>query len=214
MTSTCHRSRLRAAFTLVEMIVVLAILVAVAGMVIPLVGNTLDTSQRQATQASMSVLQNTIKGNRSLPGYWGDLRQLPWTMADLFVVPTDVSSGHLPATLQTYDRNTGRGWRGPYIENTSGTYVVDTTNGFTNFTGTIGSGYGMAGDQAVMDAWNRPIVIQFPTKDSLGNTLTSDQQKLYARLVSAGTNHKLETQPSDISATGDDIILYLRATLP
>ena len=76
-------------------------------------------------------------------------------------------------------------------------------------------GYGQSGDPAQIDAWGRPIVIQWPT-DSSGNI-----QPAYVRLVSAGPNGKLETPSTvtDLSATttpwnvGDDMILYLRQPL-
>src|SRR5579864_9305651 len=96
-----------AGFTLVELMVVMLILVALAGIAVTLIGSTVSDTESKATQVSLNNLRNIIMGHEQSPGYWSDLHQLPQTMADLFVVPS-----YLPASQQSFDPNTRRGWRG------------------------------------------------------------------------------------------------------
>jgi prepilin-type N-terminal cleavage/methylation domain-containing protein len=198
-------------FTLVELLVVAMILVALAGILVPFFEKTFWDAPKQTTQVTLTNLRQIVMGNDASPGYFGDLRQLPETMADLFVTPS-----YLPTALQTFDRNAARGWRGPYVQNQTGTYTVNATAGFTtgpNANGTGNPGYGNANDPAVMDAWNHPVVLQIPT----GGTGTPNP--LYARLVSAGPDGVIQTPPDTLyplpSARGDDLVIFLqRADTP
>ena len=215
-----HHLRLyscRRGFTLVELIIVVAILVALACAVIPMIGSSLSTSQTQATKASLGALRDTIMGTSASPGYWGDLRQTPKTIADLFLVPT-----YLPATSQTYNRNTGRGWRGPYVQNQSGTYILDAdgiSRGFTSlYTSSFYDPSITSPDPAVLDPWGHPFVIQVPTLPPPAPS--TEPMDRFVRLVSAGPDGIIQTSPDDSyplqSSRGDDVVIFLRRadTLP
>jgi prepilin-type N-terminal cleavage/methylation domain-containing protein len=172
----------RRGFTLLELLVVLMIIAAMAGLVIPLVSASQDESFQQTTLVSLGRLREAINGTPERPGYYSDMRRLPATIADLFSTPS-----YLPAEEQSFDRNTRHGWHGPYIQNQSGTYSVDDA-------------YGDPGDPAVLDGWGTPIVIQ---------VMSSIE---YARLVSAGPNRVIDTPLSDNEAVarGDDLIVFLK----
>ncbi len=205
-------SRQRAALTLAELAVVLVILVALAGILVPMlsnlqvnVGNASDPNNKSpkqiATEATLQRLRETIVGAPNRPGYWNDLlaysgnpTQSPATLRDLFVV-----NPALPVALQTFDPTTHRGWRGPYLLNPTGTYTVNATNGFTTT-------FGATGDPALIDAWGSPIIIQWPT---------GDPTSTYVRLISAGPNGMIDTALTDLPASsrGDDLVVFLRLPL-
>jgi hypothetical protein len=100
--------------------------------------------------------------------------------------------------VPSYDSISRRGWNGPYVQHTGGTYTVNNTAGFTQ-------AYGENGDPTVLDGWGRPIVLQRPSVA---------QPNLHARLVSAGPDGVISTPTNQQfpakSSCGDDLVLYLR----
>lgn len=185
----------RNGLTLLELIVVLTILVALAGIVLVSLGPGLRlnvgdetlSAEEIATRQTMTVVRSAILGNDSgTPGFRQDTGRYPETMAELFERPTDV-----PPFAPAY----GIGWRGPYILPTGARYTVDPAIGFTD-------DYGDDGDPAVLDAWGRPLVLQQANTENL-------------RLVSAGPNRVLDTF-DDANGTNrdDDRILFLRIADP
>ncbi len=176
--------------TLVELLIVLVILVAVASIALPLFGGVAERASEETTVASLERLRLAIVGGRDQPGFLVDTGRAPRDLADLFVRPTDGS--FLPSHRQSFDPVTGFGWRGPYIANPSARYAVDAANGFA-------ADYGSDGDPGVLDGWGRPIVLQYPT------TGTTADNSLYVRLVSAGPDGRIDT-PQDLLAPGDDAV--------
>ena len=197
-----HRGRTRhprkanaSGFTLLELLVVLMILVVVAGIMVALFGTTFRDSQAQGTLATMAQLREAIIGTPEQPGYQGDTAALPATLTDLFVQPPPlVSPAQPPPYVGVYDPNTRRGWRGPYIMNSTGNYVVNAARGFT-------TDYGQNGP-TMLDAWGQPIVLQVPVSDPT-----------CARLVSAGPDGIIQTPLATAMPTkaqcGDDIVMFL-----
>jgi len=179
-------------FTIIELVVVVAILAALAGLVVPMLGASTNDSQYKATKVNLSHVRDVIMGSPELPGYNGDMGELPEIMADLLMKP---------ATASDYNRNTRRGWRGPYINNSSGTYTLDFSRGFT-------PAYGLAGDPAILDSWGNPLVIQKPLAG------TDAEQSLFTRIVSAGPDGIINTPINllypELSDRGDDIVIFLR----
>ena len=201
-------------FTLLEAVVVLAVLAAVAGLVLVQVGTLRfsgagqdRTAEQIATVATLATVRDAILGTPGQPGLWQDLGQrsdrFPLCIADLFRPSTS-----LPPALQVFDPVTRLGWRGNYLLPGSALYAIHPSNGFT-------SDYGSDGDPGVSDAWGRPIILQVPKV--VGVSL--DDEVLNARLVSAGPDGVIITPstkltPSDLTSQdrGDDIILFLRVT--
>jgi len=184
-------------FTIIELVVVVAILAALAGMVVPLLGATTDDSMLKATKVNLSHVRDVIMGNPERPGYFSDIGKLPEIMADLFIIP----DGESP-----YNRNTRRGWRGPYVTNASGTYAIDVTRGFTSVY--CYAGLPTRDDPAILDAWRNPLVIQRPASG------TVEQKSLFTRIVSAGPDGIINTPINllypELSDRGDDIVIFLR----
>jgi type II secretory pathway pseudopilin PulG len=193
--------------TLLELVLVVAVMAILAGMVVPLLGGVTDTAQNDGTRVSLSEMRDVIMGREGLPGYYGDLRRIPTTVADLFRVNTT-----LPAALQSYDPQTRQGWRGPYLMYATGGY--GNTLPPANPADPTSSYYAAPGDPAIRDAWGRPIVIQWPTVG------TAEQQQRFVRLVSAGPDGIIQTPPTALtvggnpwpapSQRGDDIVVFLR----
>jgi prepilin-type N-terminal cleavage/methylation domain-containing protein len=208
--------RRRPGLTLIELVIVVAILAIVAGFIIPSAAFFEKRAKITATKASLTAIRDAIVGTANAPGFYGDTGQYPNTLQDLFVDPFPSTS-----PLYTFNRDTGRGWRGPYLLNANGTYPA-YANGFLGPTspipyGTTGNpaNYGTTGDSAIIDAWGNAIILQWPTS----GTLTQNQS--FIRLVSAGPNGVIDT-PQDYAGTttgtpwyppanvrGDDIVLFI-----
>ncbi len=110
-----------AGLTLIELAVVMLILVALAGMLMPLIQNTGPTAQCVATDASLVAIRDVLLG---VGGYRSDLGKLPSmdnptnslyrasSLTDLYINNTDANN---PSVIQTFNATTQRGWRGPYM---------------------------------------------------------------------------------------------------
>ena len=159
---------------MLELLVVLVVLIALAGIVVPLLTGVSESSRDQATRESLRQLQQLLLDRyrfdmqgvgastdaivkRGFPG--PDTSHLaPPSRQDrpqllfLFVNPvTGLSEA-------TFDPVTKRGWRGPYLpRGRFGTYpgLTPATAAARGFD----SRFGEPGDETVLDAWGNPIVI-------------------------------------------------------
>ena len=209
----------RRGLTLLELVVVIAILAIVAGFVVPLAGNLIASGKTTATNANLALIRNAIMGTSDKPGFYNDTGQLPSTIKDLFINP--FPSGN---PLSTFNRDTNLGWRGPYLIPSGGTYPATFPQYASGSGGYPGTGYGSTGDPAIFDAWGNPIVLQIPNQTAsyasppFSSALAADLQ--FARLVSAGPNGTIDTPQNAVDslgnpypsadARGDDIVLFLQ----
>jgi prepilin-type N-terminal cleavage/methylation domain-containing protein len=200
----------RRGLTLMELVVVLMILVALAAIVVPLMTGVTGNAQVTTTNATMTSLRSAVlqyyqdmKGiplNRTIPGtaFTSDSTGMPQTLKDLQIQPTltDTSGNSI-----LFNPATGRGWRGPYLQQATGKFMPQATapspgtsldasfypNGQTPIA-TLYS-YGSLGDVAFLDAWGNPIVVQWPAVGSSGSLDPNQDLALRiqaVRLVSAG----------------------------
>lgn len=189
----------RPGLSLLELVIVLAVLVLLAALLVPMVGSTVQEAELDVTYATMTHIRDAIMGSPTNPAYFPDLKGLtipgrdpdgvPRTLLDLFMAPVGAP---------LFDPQTRRGWRGPYISQTS-----------ANSTGVIEDAY----------QFRRPIILQWPDASS---GIPASQWQQYVRLVSYGA----DGQPSPALATtwappvanplvfGDDVVLYIRRDLP
>ncbi len=217
--------------TLLELVVVLMILVALAGVVVPLVSDSVVDSLDTGTRASLTALRDVVST------YWidsGSSKKLPRPEAAsitagradhpqlifLFVNPTTLDDNN-PMTSDTeftFNAAYRVGWRGPYLRQATGRFpnpvdIVESSPLPLGSKPTYAEAgffpanrYGEPGDSVIVDPWGNPIVIQNPGA-------TAGVQDV--RLVSAGPNGVLSTDPtvmtSLLGSTGDDI--YVAFTL-
>lgn len=179
----------RHAMTLLELVVVLAVLIATSSLLVPLFSGTLQSAQEDSTRRTLLIAR------AALLDYWSDTRliamdgivtaatendrlDLIWLFRN--PVSNDDSLDYAPAT--------GIGWRGPYIASSTGDLVT-------------------VGYPHLIDAWNREIAVQDV------NPATTPRD---IRIVSAGANGTIEIPSATATDAltpidlGDDIYVALR----
>lgn len=120
MVTTCwsafaNRSR-RTGFSLMEVVVVLAVLGALAAMIVPLSYQLRSAQRERETRTLLENLKQamvggdpaTRMGEERLFGFLGDMGRLPDTLAELW------ERGTLPQYTIDSETRLGAGWRGPY----------------------------------------------------------------------------------------------------
>jgi type II secretory pathway pseudopilin PulG len=249
------------AFTLVEFVVVVGILVMLAGLVVPLLDSTTSTAQSQAVTVSMDELKKAwirlyadVKFALPKMTYTsggGKFDQNGLQINDLLSNASGIHS-----TFPPCDPNTQIGWRGPYIQAGASVQIlvandkVEARNtfpaatdrqpdaskvfpsaktfqdqGFYPASATVP--YGAATQAAIADNWGNPIVLQIPAVSADPQLSTPEKCWRFARLVSAGPDGMLGTDPNDklagrLNTTPpsidftkrgqDDVILFLNRT--
>lgn len=199
-------------FTLVEVVMVVAILVVLAAVLLPRLDDVLDGTDTQPgarhkiTRLSLHELRAAIKGTPSHPGFEMDLGEIPALIQDLLVMPMVPLPSGKP--VNPYSALSQMGWNGPYLQQATGKYIVDDTIGGSGFT----SAYGTSNAPALLDAWGHTLILQWPTTAGLS---LADRQR-FTRLVSAGPDGKVNTpsgqqspDPDDTGVVGDDVVVYL-----
>jgi len=218
-----HRASNRA-LTLLELIVVLGILGVIVGLITyKLDPNTLTfsgsgrnhTTPTIITESTMKTLKEAILGAPGEPGLWNDMnkvnRAFPLYTASLFLAPDAVAAAVPTAPMSvsilnnamwasnliSFNPRTGKGWRGPYLSVTGGTYpyTADATNRY--FTGDLHpAAFGTI--PVPVDGWGNPIIIQWgilSSSESLTFTAAQADQVYvnHARMISAGPNGVLDS---------------------
>ena len=94
-------------FTLIEVIIVLAILSVILGMLAPMAFQLFSSERSTATEDELQAIYRAIVGNpgKGFFGYVGDVGKYPASLMDLMVQPKDSAGNNLP------------GWKGPYLQN-------------------------------------------------------------------------------------------------
>ena len=188
MTQYCRTSR--NALTLVEMLVVLAILAGLAGVMVPIFTNTRSDSAERTTKASLVAIRD------ALTHQWVDTKYVPLDdgtgtpataaeQTERFQIRWLFDSPVSGMSNSDFDPDTRIGWNGPYLASFTGRYSLDSAS---NFDAT----YGAANDPAILDSFTAsPIVVQV-----VGTTSPCD-----VRIVAAGADGELDISPA--AATAD-----------
>ena len=194
----------RRGLTLLEIVVVLVILVALAGLLLPMFGSLAFQSEANSTLENLRRLQELIinryvpdmkdaylTGGSSPPSGSSPAANpdgLPRLSANasppqLKYLYVDPNAGTSSAG---YNQGTGLGWNGPYVLTGQGIYPgmssSAATNGFAS-----GGAFGTNNDPTPLDAWGNPIVI-VPVYNAPNGT---SQGQLYYVLISAGSTGTL-----------------------
>jgi len=117
------RRRERAAgFTLIEVIVVIAVISILAAMAVPYAVKILDQSREEATRKQLEEIHRTILGDPKGPtaGFLGDMGALPAALDRLNTQGTQPGRTYGPLGVK-------HGWDGPYVKMgySGGAYLVD-----------------------------------------------------------------------------------------
>lgn len=228
------RGRVRAAFTLMEMLVVVVILAAVAALVVSNVDRTRDDAELTVARATMQTMREALVGSPAGPGYLSDMKHVPGFQI-LAVRTHDLLSPTSYPLHARFDPVANRGWRGPYLQNAQGVPNANVARGGrfpapgeARVEGEAtfaergffpaASIYGQVDDLTAADPWGSPIVLQVPPLAAFTYPSNAAKQFRYARLVSAGPDGVL-TVPADRLASrlmdgtaalrGDDVVLFL-----
>ena len=214
-------------FTLVELVLVIVIIAALASMVVVLIDNSRENAELTVAQANLRVVSDAVFGSAAGVGYLQDMKHVPGfpseslRMRDLFSLPPAYPNA------SEFILVANRGWRGPYLRRFLGVANTNASrNGLFPASGErrfVGDGtflergfyvdaafspYGLVGDFTVADPWGNPVVIQAPLEEPPAKRFR------YVRLVSAGPDGVLSTPldklEGDITAAdrGDDLILF------
>jgi prepilin-type N-terminal cleavage/methylation domain-containing protein len=119
MITTIHKTRARVTgFTMLEVVIVIAVIAILAGLIAPLAVNTIKQSRVNACWEEIQIIKKVIVGDptlveggsRSSFGFVGDLGVMPATLDEL------INRDPIRPTYQPYlTSNMYFGWRGPYI---------------------------------------------------------------------------------------------------
>ncbi len=206
----------RSGYTLLELVVVMVIIAALAALVVPNLDRVADDAELTVARANLSTIREAITGSASASGYFADMRYVPGFDPLEFRLH-DLLSDSLP-TKPLYDITLNRGWRGPYlqrfpaVQNTNrlheGLFPAANDRRRANdptffergfFYDTVNSFYGLPGVQrSIGDAWGNPIILQVPPEEAFV-TPSATKRWRYARLVSAGPDGVLSTPRYDAS---------------
>ncbi len=128
-------------FTLIEAIIVIAVISILAALIIPMMVNTVQQEKYKEAAADLEAIYKAIFGDgESSFGYHGDMGCLPYSLTDLF------QQGDQPAPSE-YPLGSGViiGWKGPYLSpkrvSTSGEILDPWGNPYLIVRTDIGDGF-------------------------------------------------------------------------
>jgi len=103
-----RRAARSSGFSLIEVIVVIAVISILASMAVPYAVQVIDQSRTDATRKEMEAIQKAILGDPALgtAGFVGDMGRLPTNLGQLNTTLPGQSTGTLGVKM---------GWWGPYI---------------------------------------------------------------------------------------------------
>ncbi|MDG2221945.1 MAG: hypothetical protein P8L85_11215 [Rubripirellula sp.] len=190
--------------TLTELVVVMTILVALAGLIIPNLNARTEQAREVIADTSLVTVRDAVMQ------FWSDCKYDADKLADFERRLQMVDLFYPRVGFRVFDPtmpDAKRGWNGPYLQPTGSYQMTGNASGdYTNL-------YGAYGDPAVLDPWQRPLVIQ----DVAPGVLVGSPRDL--RIVSAGADGVFQISPATPTAvlrvgavdSGDD--LYVGITL-
>jgi len=180
---------LRKAFTIIELIVVLCVVAALAGLTLPILSGTHCIAAAVTTQSTLREIGHATSQ------YWSDCKLLKLdgtttiaTEATRFQIRWLFRNPQTDTSNNSFDINTTIGWNGPYFMSPTGSPLL-------------------FGDVAMIDAWNNAVTIQDPSPSASPRDV---------RVVSGGPNGTIDipanaaTSSLDAVTIGDDLYVALQ----
>lgn len=174
--------------TLLELIVVLSVLAAVAGLLIPLFTGTLQNANEVSTERSLVQVRDAVMQ------YWLDTKHITLdgfasvaTEANRFDIDWLFASPVTGDATWGFSANTRIGWRGPYLAGSTGEVTISSS-------------------PFLIDAWNKEIRIQDVDSTAVlrdVRVVSGGPDGVIAIPASTATN---ALTPSDI---GDDVYVAI-----
>jgi len=215
-----------AGFTLIEIIVVIAVISILAGTMVPSVVSQMDHHRAKATRDEMQALYRAIVGTPDSggDGYLADLGQLPTSLTDL------VQQGSQPG-YGLHLAGVGMGWEGPYLVGgfADGSWLTDawghdyrynrTTGQLTSpgRDGRLGTGDDITLPETAIPT-HRPfsVVVEGDSALDPGHAVTLDDTtaRVYAYYSNGGSEASVELTWSDHAfrtPSGSDLPLGVHA---
>lgn len=203
----------RAGLTLIELVVVLLILVALATLVLPTLSGTIEASEERAVFVKMVQLREAIIGAPGRPGFRSHNPRIPLLKLDQLY-----RQGPAP----DYDPARKLGWGGPYADPLGAALYIP---GDRNFTLAYGNG---SDELAPIDPYgnlDQPCFLVLQATTPGPPQAPDPADAVYQpRLVSAGPNRIIDTpierytaaalSGPNLGARGDDIVIFLDVADP
>ncbi|MBI3400883.1 MAG: prepilin-type N-terminal cleavage/methylation domain-containing protein [Acidobacteria bacterium] len=215
-------------FTLLEIIVVLAVIGALAAMLAPVVFRYIDDAKRTQAQSDVNTIASAIQQMYKDTGRWafynngtGKLPYTSGTDASLLTsngACTGASAAGTCDTTVPVDTSTGSTWA---LASGKADSLADQLILNTPFTGATGTAYSASGGRA----WRGPYLDRIPALDpwarsylvSIGNAdpTTEGTNQKWVIVISAGPNGNLETLANTAGTAnpvvaGDDLIARVK----
>jgi prepilin-type N-terminal cleavage/methylation domain-containing protein len=191
MKTPTHRS---SGFTLIEMVIIVAVLAVLAAAITPMVLQQLIDAKISTSKSSAKALYEAMAGQADVKGsygFLGDMGRVPTTADELLKPPTGAP---LYDATRTF-RGVGTGWKGPYLA------VGATREGFLkdswgrDYRITPHAQVRSAGPDGVYD--NEDDVVYPPEPPQLGS-----------RVVVTVKREDAEAKGATIDPTGYEVRLY------
>lgn len=236
--------------TLIELVLVVLIMAIIAMIVVSRVDKFQREAAVAAAESDLKAIREAfmdeetgyLRDMSSIPGFspgclrvanlliatnlWGavsegDYVSVAYKVADRYDTRARERGAAEWTEFVSWNRETGRGWRGPYLKVWNGAFPprgdpASDARGFypdvfgLELPADIASGeygcsvYGYPGEPAVLDPWGNPYVLQIPPPPAFvvaSSNLAAEVRFGYARVVSAGPDGRLDTPCFAVNAT-------------
>jgi len=213
-----------AGFTLIEIIVVIAVISILAGTMVPSVVSQMDHHRATATRDEMQAIYLAVVGTPDGGGYLADMGQLPPSLTEL------VQQGSQPG-YSLHLAGIGMGWEGPYLVGgfADGSWLTDAWGHNYTYNASTGQltspgrdGQLSTGDDITLPetaiSTHRPfsVVVEADSALDPGHAVTLDDAtaRVYAYYSNGGSEASVELTWSNHafrSPSGSDLPLGVHA---
>ncbi len=200
--------------SLIEVIIIIAILAILAGLMSPLIYKTTEASRYKRAERELETIYNAILGDgKEYFGYVGDMGRFPDPLSELYIQSSQPVKTENPSGSGVF-----AGWDGPYVSVTNsdtsgiidpwGNYYIQVFNawGQSNKWMLVCTGKDGQFDNSNPNATVNRDNLYYPAQPLSLNTYTVSGNTYYTIMTTL--NLKAEISGSDISPTRVKFIFY------